>query len=118
MVTTLAMWYTTNEANSENVCFYERGEGEMLRKLENQPRMRAVEMQELFPDQIFVYVLDKLGELPRALYVADSWDEIWSISNEEMESYLYWGNAEGINIVRSRPPIEIGGLVYDCWPKD
>jgi len=90
----------------------------MLRKLENQPHMRAVEMQEIFPDQIFVYVTDSWDELPRVLYVADSWDEIWSISEDELQDYLHWGNAEGINLVKNSPAIEIGGLVLDYWSKD
>ena len=90
----------------------------MLKKLENQPRMRAVELQELFPDNIFVYVTDSWDELPRVLYLADSWDEIYSIPDDEAKNYVFWGNAEGVNLVSARPPIEIGGLVLDCWPKD
>ena len=74
----------------------------MLTKLENQPYMIVRDMQKAFPDNWFRYVEVEGEELRlRVLYLADTWDELLAIPDEEMkaEGVLYWGDAEGTNLL-------------------
>ena len=89
----------------------------MLQKLENQPIMPVTEMQVMFPDNWFRYVIDREGK-PRAFYIANSRDELLTISVAEMyqAGYMEWGDAEGENLVPTEP-IEIGGLRFE-WTVD
>jgi len=89
----------------------------MLRKLENQPIMAVTEMQTLFPDNWFRYVVNREGQ-PCVLYIAGSRDELLTVSASEMNEagYAVWGDAEGENLV-PKEPIEIGGLEF-AWAID
>lgn len=86
----------------------------MLRKLENQPVMPVMEMQSLYPDNWFRYVVGSDGQ-PRVLYIARSRDDLLTVSASEMSEagYTEWGDVEGENLV-PKEPIEIGGLEF-AW---
>ena len=86
----------------------------MLRKLESQPVMPVMDMQSLYPDNWFRYVVGRDG-YTYVLYIADSRDELLSISASEMNEHGYaeWGDVEGENLVPNEP-IEIGGLEF-AW---
>lgn len=86
----------------------------MLQKLENQPVMPVMEMQSLYPDNWFRYVVGSDGQ-PRVLYVASSRDDLLTVSASEMNEagYMEWGDVEGENLI-SDELIEIGGLEF-AW---
>lgn|GEM_PF-4068027 len=86
----------------------------MLRKLEKQPYMTVRDMQTMFPDNWFRYVVGRDGQL-HVLYIAGSRDELLTISASEMNDagYAEWGDVEGENLVPGEP-IAIGGLEF-AW---
>ena len=94
----------------------------MLTKLENQPYMIVRDMQKAFPDNWFRYVEEEgEGLRLRVLYIADTWDELLAIPEEEMkaEGVLEWGDGEGTNIIQRLPfPIHVGEMIPIDWDID
>ena len=86
----------------------------MLRKLENQPSLTISEMQESFFDKWFRYV--KSDGAKRALYIADTWEELNSVTPQQMkeEGYIYWGDICPAHLMPT--DTQIGGIESDTIP--
>ena len=82
----------------------------MLQKLENQPTMTVRDMQHMFPNNWFRYASTHDGQIC-AVYVADTRDELLTISVLEMDAtgYIEWGDVEGENLIPDEA-IDIGRL--------
>ena len=91
----------------------------MLQKLENQQKTTVSEIRERYPDNWFKYGLKEDSSV-YALYIADTQDELLTVSEDELiaDGYINWGN---ISPKRFDPqyPIEIGGIeIEDIWSKN
>ena len=89
----------------------------MLKKLENQTFMTVREICAMYPDNWFRYGVDEAG-LIKALYIADTQDDLLNISAEDMinAGYRNWGDIYPINSFPEKP-IEIGDLDIVEWPE-
>jgi len=87
----------------------------MLKKLENQEKTTVMKIQEQYPDNWFRYGVTENGYV-YAVFVADTYAELLTVSDEEMESlgFFNWGNGRPYNLVKDIE-IQMGGAVLGEW---
>ena len=84
-----------------------------LIKMENQPEQTVLEIQAQNPDTWFRWGADNSNN-PRLIYIADTGDELLSITSEDMlkAGFMNWSDVPPKSLMPSEP-LEFGGVVFD-----